>query len=96
MNVHRNNTAGLCGEVKSGAGGNRTFAGVDLSDWHVWGGRWKDGVVTQYLDGVPTMTQIAPDSFAQPMYLIFNCDRRDGYSGLPAMDLWVDWVRVWQ
>src|SRR5690606_15619454 len=78
MNSHRNNVA-LCEQPQSATTNRRNLAGINLSDWHVWGGLWKDGMLTQFIDGVPTIKAPAPDSFNQPMYLILSCNRHVGH-----------------
>lgn len=96
MNSWDNNLEGLCETAATVETNRRDLpASVDLSDWHVWGGLWKDGRLTQFIDGVPMISRAAPASFNQPMYLILMADRHTT-TGLPEMSLWVDWVRVWQ
>lgn len=95
MNVHRNSSAGYCGEAASSDGVQSDLTGNNLSDWHVWGGLWKDGLLVQYLDGKPVGVLAAPDSFDQPLYLLFTIHPAAG-AALSEYTMDVDWVRVWQ
>ena len=103
-NLHRNTgdgTAdGYCGTPDSMRPLSRPVPGVNLSDWHVWAGRWTADEVCTYLDGVELGCVPTYDSTAQPMHLTFTIQYLPACAGCGArpreLRLQVDWARVWQ
>lgn len=99
---HRN-TGGLCG-VPHELTNFTALVDFDLSDWHIYGGRWADGQLCASIDNVAVGCMTAYDTLAQPMYLILsqgaNCPSWVGTAcNKPVPDEIVtqfDWVRVWQ
>jgi hypothetical protein len=102
--IHRNTTDGsddgYCG-LADDTRFVRTIADdTDLSDWHVWSGRWVGDELCTFLDNEPRGCLDAYESTAQPMHLVFTIQyaRQCGGCGArpPALVLQVDWVRVWK
>lgn len=99
---HRN-TSSPCGVPRTGRGIKRTVA-FDLSEWHVYGGKWEDGRICAYLDNVEMGCMEAFDTMAQPMYLILTqrgqCPAWQGTACAQPKPRELiaefDWVRVWQ
>jgi len=102
--IHRNTTDnssdGYCGQPDDARGFSQDMAGTNLSDWHVWAGRWTSSQLCTYLDG-ELLNCMAPfDTTAQPMHLVFTMLYLPECSGCGArpssMQMQVDWIRVWQ
>lgn len=102
--LHRNTTDntedGYCGQPDEMRIFRQEFPDTDLSDWHVWAGRWTADEVCTYLDQVEIQCTPTFDTTAQPMHMAFTMQylrRCDGCpSRPPSLTLEVDWVRVWQ
>lgn len=99
--LHENTNAecGVADRVRS----NRVRLGsnVNLSRWHTYGGLWVGDELTNYVDDVKVGNSIqAFATLAQPMYLIVSINKRpsvtDGSELPDVLEMWVDWVRVWQ
>ena len=77
--------------------------GLDLSQWHTYAARWTPTQITYYIDGV-AQGSVAPfDSTPQPMHLLlYNWNTGWEDENMPTstteneLDVFVDWVRVWQ
>lgn len=76
------------------------FPDIDLSDWHVWAGRWDGTQLCTFLEGVEIGCVEAYESMAQPMGITrsVNYHAVCGSCGAQPAQVWmeVDWVRVWQ
>jgi Glycosyl hydrolases family 16 len=102
--LHRNTDNNTAGGYCDTPDEQRTYStevpGVDLADWHTWGGYWSADRMCTYLDGVELQCMEPYDTTAQPMQLIFTMQylsRCDGCGPRPAsLEMQVDWVRVWQ
>ena len=66
----------------------------------MWGGLWADDRMVTYLDGVPVATVEPFDTTGQPMHLSFSIAYHGQCTNCSTppeqLDMWVDWVRVWQ
>jgi beta-glucanase (GH16 family) len=102
--LHRNTTDGTndgyCGQIDETTTFIKDFPDLDLSDWHTWGGLWRDGRLCTYIDGVELQCMDAYDTTNQRMHMVFtmlylrdcgNCGTRPA-----SLEMQVDWVRVWQ
>lgn len=102
--LHRNttdNTAdGYCGIPDEMRKFSTDFTDVDLSDWHVWAGRWTSSALCTFLDGEPLGCVLPYDSTDQTMHIVFTMQYLGECIGCPArptsLEMEVDWVRVWQ
>jgi beta-glucanase (GH16 family) len=79
----------------------RVSTGLDLSEWHVFAGRWQDGQLCHYLDNEQVGCLSVPSTFGDPMFLILSsrigCINPGCDGTRPAeVSMDVDWVRVWQ
>jgi hypothetical protein len=85
------------------------LAGVDLTQWHVWSGRWTErwdgtGEVCIYVDQWPIGCHPTYDSTSQPMVMNLDikhngnilCDGCPPPAGTPNLSMDIDWVRVMQ
>jgi beta-glucanase (GH16 family) len=102
--LHRNTpdgtSDGYCGVIDTQRTFGKDYTGTDLSDWHTWAGHWTADRLCTYLDGVEVQCVEPYDTTSQPMHLVFTIQylrRCDGCGERPtALELKVDWVRVWQ
>lgn len=99
--LHRN-TSEFYGEPNTTRGVSRG-TGADLSQYHVYSARWTPTQVCYFFDGVQYGCVNTFDSTAQPMYLllynwntVWESENMPDGSTEPELDVWVDWVRVWQ
>jgi hypothetical protein len=107
-NMHRNTSDGTpdgyCGTANEARPFSQNMTGVvDLSDWHIWGGRWIGNQLCAYLDNQQLHCDTAYDSMAQPMELhldmafLGGCQSQSWCGPRPTeLQMDVDWVRVWQ
>ena len=99
--LHRN-SSGHYGEANQSRFAQRG-TGLEMEDWHVYAARWTPNEIRFYIDG-QLQGSVAPfDSTQQPMHLLlynWNTDWEDenmpDASTEPELDVFVDWVRVWQ
>ena len=99
--LHRN-SSGHYGEANQSRFAQRG-TGLEMEDWHVYAARWTPNEIRFYIDG-QLQGSVAPfDSTQQPMHLLlynWNTDWEDenmpNASTEPELDVFVDWVRVWQ
>lgn len=102
--LHRNTTDntddGYCGLADEQRKFRSTVTNLDLSGWHTWAGHWTAGELCTYLDDWPLGCLEPYDSTPQRMHLVFtmqylhecvDCGTRPS-----ALEMQVDWVRVWQ
>jgi hypothetical protein len=91
---------GYCGEHDEMKHFLKSFPEIDLSQWHIWGGRWEGSRLCTYLDNVEIQCMDAYDTIHQPMHMVFtiqylrecpNCGPKP-----PELAIQVDWVRVYQ
>lgn len=107
--LHRNSSGhyGVANQSRH----NQRGTGLDMSQYHVYAARWTPTTVCFYIDGIlqadsdgtPSGCLASFDSFAQPMHLLlYNWTTGWEDENLPnastqaELDMWVDWVRVWQ
>jgi hypothetical protein len=85
------------------------LAGMDLTQWHVWAGRWIEhwdggGQMCTYVDDIEIGCHETYDTTAQPMVINLailhnghlRCDGCSPPAGTPNLYIDVDWVRVSQ
>jgi hypothetical protein len=102
--LHRNTgdgtDDGYCGIPDTQRTVERDFTGTNLSDWHVWAGRWTANQLCTYLDNVEIQCMTPYDTMPQPQHLIFTMQYLQNCGGCPprpaSLEMQVDWVRVWQ
>ena len=77
--------------------------GLDMSQYHIYAARWTPTTVYFYIDGHLEGSLASFDSFAQPMHLLlynwttgWESENVPNASTQPELDVFVDWVRVWQ
>jgi beta-glucanase (GH16 family) len=76
-------------------------AGVDMTQWHVFGTKWQSGRLDFYLDGTLTNTVTTAGNVpSRPMYIVANL-AMTAANGTPnqanyPQSLLVDYIRVWQ
>jgi hypothetical protein len=99
--LHRNTNA-PCSTADTTHNGTLT-PGSGLLGWHTWGGLWRNGELTTYIDGVFASTHTAYDSTAQPLSMVISAAPLGlapvGHESDPVPDFietYIDWVRVWQ
>jgi beta-glucanase (GH16 family) len=99
--LHRN-SCGCYGEANQSRFVQKG-TGLDLSQYHTYAVKWTASQITYYIDGV-AQGSVAPfDSTGQPMHLLlynwttgWEDENVPNSSTEPELDVFVDWVRVWQ
>lgn len=83
------------GDVKNSNAHVRVPEGFELDDrWNVFGLLWQNGRVSWYLNNVKVSEAPLPEVCERdPMFLVIGSQKKRGGDSL---DLYVDWVRVWQ
>ena len=74
-----------------------------MSQYHVYAARWTPTQISYYIDG-QLQGSVAPfDSTSQPMHVMlynwttdWESENVPNSSTQPELDVFVDWVRVWQ
>jgi hypothetical protein len=102
--LHRNtddgSPDGYCGQPDTQRTYSQDMSPKNLSDWHVWSGRWTSSQVCTYLDDVQLQCMPTWDTTGQRMDLLFTIHYLDQCDGCPPrpseLTMQVDWVRVWQ
>jgi len=99
--LHRN-TAGFYGTANQFRTVQRG-TGLDMSQYHVYAVRWTASTIYYYIDGNLQGSVATFDSTNQPMHLLFynwttdwESENVPNASTQPELDVFVDWVRVWQ
>lgn len=99
-NTRDNSADGYCGVADETRLFIRDFPSTDLSGWRTWGGRWEGDELCTYLDNVRIQCMQGFDTMAQPLHMAFTMQylrKCPGCGTRPAaMQMQVDWVRVWQ
>ena len=100
--IHRN-SCGCYGVGNTHRQVSWQHTGQDLSQHHVYSLLWTQNEVRAYLDEQLMGTVAAFDSLNQPMHLILSNwntpwepTNLPNLSTEPELDVFVDWVRVWQ
>jgi beta-glucanase (GH16 family) len=99
--LHRN-SSGHYGEANQSRWVQRG-TGLEMEEWHVYAVRWTPTEIRFYIDG-QLQGSVAPfDSTQQPMHLLlynwttgWEDENVPNASTEPELDVFVDWVRVWQ
>ncbi len=90
--------------------GEGPLDGIDLTQWHVWSGRWTEnadgsGEMCTYMDDIEIGCHPTFPSARQPMAINFDINHNGHLNpagggrppaGTPDLSLDIDWVRVWQ
>lgn len=100
--IHRNTIAGLepwCGQPDTYQVTDRDLD-IDLTGWHIWGGKWTDDEAIVYLDGTEVARWSTYDSTDQPMAVMLSLAYGDCSACAEPrpseLQLTADYVRVYQ
>jgi Glycosyl hydrolases family 16 len=96
---------GVPTDIANNSGRNyHQLSGVDFSQWHNYGVLWVPGRVTWYFDEHPILSAPTYPIFdEQSFYLILAAQEGANWQGgstsgvaAKSLNLYVDWVKVWQ